>query len=521
MLTRYRSSLLIFLILGLTINFIPVQGLPEETTLYPTSDSYVSSVDPDVNYGELEELYASNRTVFGGVIRNSYLLFNLSSLPPEDIILSARVNLYVVYIGSQIEVNAHYCADTDWHESNITYNNAPQFEKDPLSTVTINQIGESIFFNVTSTVLDSWYNDKLVSFVITSEERTNSVDYAQFRSKEHEEFLFDSRPKLIIEHQSETPTTPFEVTLHTSPTFTGTITFNGNSYSHGSTITEQSGTYDIRANPTNNYTFSKWETEGNITVLNTNLASTECTISGIGTLRMVQTETPPPPQSAHINFETEPTNAGEIGFDGSNYRSGSNTVRSTGSYTIFANPDSGYNFSRWETSGSIMIGNTNSISTTCDINGNGTIKMVLISSTPTPPQPSVCVIITALQGSALNPEIDYMRHVRDDMIGSNEIGEEIVLGWNTFYYSWSPELARLIAGSTYVKTIFRILLIPLIAIIHSTSIIYSVIASYHNGIASLFSFVFASVLTSIIYLILPLVIGCVIVRKIYSNTHQY
>jgi hypothetical protein len=499
---------------------MPVLGLPDETTLYPTSDSYVSSVDPNDSYGELEELYASNRTLFGGVIRNSYLLFNLSSLPSEDIIISAKVNLYVVYIGSQIEVNAHYCADTDWYESNITYNNAPQFEKDPLSTVTINQIGESIFFNVTSAVLDSWDNNKLVSFVITSEERTNSADYVQFRSKEHEEFLFDTRPKLIIEHQSETSTTPFEVTLNTSPTFTGTITFNGNSYSHGSTITEQSGKYDITANPANNYTFSKWETEGNITVLDSNLASTKCTISGNGTLRMVQTKTPPPSQSAHINFETEPANAGEIGFDGSNYRSGSKTVRSTGSYTISAYPDSGYNFSRWETSGSIMISNTNSISTTCNINGNGTIKMVLISSTPTPPQPSVCLIITALHGSALNSEIDYMRHVRDDMIGSNVIGEKIVLTWNNFYYLWSPQLARWIANSMYLKTILRVLLMPLIAIIHSTSTIYVVIASFNNSLASVLSFVFASVLTSIVYIVLPIMMGLIIVRRIYSKRHQ-
>ena len=58
---------------------MPTQGLPDEDIIIPTDDSYVSSVDPDINYGELEELYASNRTLFGGVIRNSYLLFNLSS----------------------------------------------------------------------------------------------------------------------------------------------------------------------------------------------------------------------------------------------------------------------------------------------------------------------------------------------------------------------------------------------------------------------------------------------------------
>jgi len=250
----------------MAIHFVPTQGLPDEDIIIPTDDSYVSSVDPDVNYGELDELYASNRTLFGGVIRNSYLLFNLSSLPSEAIIQSANLNLYTVYIGSKIEVNAHYCADTNWNESSITYNNAPQFEKDPISTVNITQIGESIFFNVTSTVLDASNNNKTISFVITSEERNSSVDYARFNSKEHEEFLLDSRPKLIIEYQFETPTTPFEVTLNTSPAFIGTITFNGNSYSHGSTISEQSGTYDINANPATNYAFSKWETEGNITV---------------------------------------------------------------------------------------------------------------------------------------------------------------------------------------------------------------------------------------------------------------
>ena len=497
------------------IHFVPTQGLPDEDIIIPTDDSYVSSVDPDVHYGELDELYASNRTLFGGVIRNSYLLFNLSSLPSEAIIQSANLNLYTVYIGSKIEVNAHYCADTNWNESDITYNNAPQFEKDPISTVNITQIGESIFFDVTSTVLDALDNNKTVSFVITSEERNSSADYARFNSKEHEEFLLDSRPKLIIEYQFETPTTPFEVTLNTSPTFTGSITFKGTSYSHGSTITEQSGTYDINANPATNYTFSKWESEGNITVSDSNSASTRCTISGNGTLRMVQTESPPPSQSAHINFETEPTNTGEIRFDGSSYRSDTKTVRSTGSYAISAIPDSGYNFSSWETSGSIMVNNINLVSTTCDINGNGTIKMVLISSTPTPPSPSVCLIITALHGSALNSEVDYMRHVRDDMIGSNEFGENIVLGWNAFYYSWSPQLARWIDDYMYVKPMFRVLLMPLIAIVHSTSIIYVVIASFNNVLASVFSFVFASVLTSIVYIAFPITIVMAIVRRIY------
>lgn len=510
-----NASILLILILGLALNFIPVQGLPDEVTLYPTDDAYVSSVDPGNNYGELEELYASNRTLFGGVIRNSYLLFNLSSLPSEAIIQSAQVNLYTVYIGSKIEVNIHYCADTNWNESIITYNTAPQFEKDPISTVNITQIGESIYFNVTSTVLEALNDNKTISFVITSEERTSSADYAQFRSKEHDEFLLDSRPKLIIKYQSETPSTLFEITLNTSPTFKGTITLNGNNYSHGSTITKQSDTYNIKANPATNYTFSKWETEGNISVSNPNMASTTCIVSGNGKLRMVQTESPPPTQSATITFQTEPTNVGSIEFDGSSYSHGSNTIRTTGSYNVAAISTAGYAFSRWEVSGSISLANVNSNSTTCNINGNGTIKLVLTSSTP--PPPSVCLIITALHGSTLNSEVDYMRHVRDDMIGSNEIGKKIVLGWNAFYYSWSPYLAKWIADSEYMKPLLRVSLMPLIVTIHSTSIVYIVTAFFNNILASVISFLFASIMTSIIYVVMPIIMVLISLRKIYSN----
>jgi hypothetical protein len=106
------------------------------------------------------------------------------------------------------------------------------------------------------------------------------------------------------------------------------------------------------------------------------------------------------------------------------------------------------------------------------------------------------------------------------MIGSNEFGENIVLGWNAFYYSWSPQLAKWIDDYVYVKPMFRVLLMPLIAIVHSTSIIYVVIASFNSVLASVFSFVFASVLTSIVYIALPITIVLVIVRRIYSNKHQ-
>jgi hypothetical protein len=101
-------------------------------------------------------------------------------------------------------------------------------------------------------------------------------------------------------------------------------------------------------------------------------------------------------------------------------------------------------------------------------------------------------------------EVVYMRHVRDNMIGSNELGRTLVNGWNLFYYSWSTPIARLIASHDLVKPTFRILLLPLIGTIHMTAYTYSTFSVMNPAFASVIAFLFAALLSTAIYALVPL-----------------
>jgi len=115
-----------------------------------------------------------------------------------------------------------------------------------------------------------------------------------------------------------------------------------------------------------------------------------------------------------------------------------------------------------------------------------------------------CIIATAAYGSEMAPEVAYMRHVRDVMIGSSEVGRLLVSGWNAFYYSWSPPIAQFIESHDAVKPIFRVLLLPLVGIIHATALIYPVFASVNSAFGSVVAFLFASVLSTLSYVMMPI-----------------
>ena len=117
---------------------------------------------------------------------------------------------------------------------------------------------------------------------------------------------------------------------------------------------------------------------------------------------------------------------------------------------------------------------------------------------------SACIIATATYGSHMEPQVVYMRSVRDEMIGSSEVGETLVAGWNIFYYSWSPPIAHLISSNNVLQKISQVLIIPLVAIIHLTAAIYSNAAHLNASIASLAAFLFASISSTTIYIIIPL-----------------
>ncbi|MBS7625776.1 hypothetical protein KEJ51_01860 [Candidatus Bathyarchaeota archaeon] len=140
-----------------------------------------------------------------------------------------------------------------------------------------------------------------------------------------------------------------------------------------------------------------------------------------------------------------------------------------------------------------ITGTTGTLSSDIDV------IIQILGATPTPS----CIIATATYETTLASEVIYIRHVRDDLIGSNQIGKHIVNGLNTFYYSWAPPIASFIAEHKTVRPVFQILLLPLLAIAHVTEAVYRAVAILNVSIASVAAVIFAVASTATIYLLTP------------------
>jgi len=137
-----------------------------------------------------------------------------------------------------------------------------------------------------------------------------------------------------------------------------------------------------------------------------------------------------------------------------------------------------------------------------------TSELTSSSNTETPPPPPKrCVIATAAYGSDVALEVQHMRYVRDKLIGSTRIGRILVEDFNAFYYLWSPSVARVIIDSEFMRAIFRILLLPLIGIVHFTGLTFTSIASItgNSELASVTSFSLAALASVAVYVGLPVV----------------
>jgi len=133
--------------------------------------------------------------------------------------------------------------------------------------------------------------------------------------------------------------------------------------------------------------------------------------------------------------------------------------------------------------------------------------------TSTPPVGPQCIIATTAYGSEMADELAYMRYVRDNMIGSNDVGRMLVEAWNAFYYSWSPPVARLISANPQLRPIFGGALLPIVGIVHGVAYVYSSLAPFSSPFASVMGFLFACVSSLAVYVLLPSFILRIIYRR--------
>ena len=73
-----------------------------------------------------------------------------------------------------------------------------------------------------------------------------------------------------------------------------------------------------------------------------------------------------------------------------------------------------------------------------------------------------CLIATAAFGSELAPQVQFLREIRDDTVLQTESGSAFMIGFNQFYYSFSPAIADYERENPAFKEVVKLTLAPLL-----------------------------------------------------------
>jgi len=86
------------------------------------ADAYISSAFPNTNYGSIDELDV--KWLNSGAKLSSYVKFNISSIPNNQVIDNSLLCLYMFSDTSSHNISAYHVY-ADWSESSVTWNNQP------------------------------------------------------------------------------------------------------------------------------------------------------------------------------------------------------------------------------------------------------------------------------------------------------------------------------------------------------------------------------------------------------------
>ena len=116
---------------------------------------------------------------------------------------------------------------------------------------------------------------------------------------------------------------------------------------------------------------------------------------------------------------------------------------------------------------------------------------------------SPCLIATATFGSELAPQVQLLRDFRDQQVLQTFAGSNFMSMFNSWYYSFSPAVAQYETGHSMARDTGRILLYPLIEILHLSSLTYSTLA-FQPEVGILAAGILASSVIGLVYLALPM-----------------
>lgn len=252
-------------------------------TLYPIADSYVNESSPDTNYGN----YTRLKIKCNSYSRYAYIMFDLSSLPPDATIIDANLWLTLTDIDGYgewgVTIGAHYCSNNSWNETEITWNNKPDCEPNPTMSRGFWYVflPRTDWWNITVDVQTAFSLDKNLTEVIMFEQPQTSWGYAYFKSREVSgvelEIEYTTKPIYTVQFESTQDT---EITSNL-----GNINFSSNILTLPNSALVVNGSYETEYE--GGYKFIRWETEGGVNVSDSTTQKTNVTVTGSGKLKAV------------------------------------------------------------------------------------------------------------------------------------------------------------------------------------------------------------------------------------------
>ena len=133
----------------------------------------------------------------------------------------------------------------------------------------------------------------------------------------------------------------------------------------------------------------------------------------------------------------------------------------------------------------------------------------------TPTGPPLCIIATATYGSELSPEVQFLRSFRDQQVKSTFAGDQFMVAFNAWYYSFSPQVAQFIASNVFARAVMKVLLYPLIGILHLAAMTYNAF-SFSHELGVVMAGIIASALIGLVYFS-PIAIALLALLKKYRK----
>ena len=125
----------------------------------------------------------------------------------------------------------------------------------------------------------------------------------------------------------------------------------------------------------------------------------------------------------------------------------------------------------------------------------------------------MCIIATSTYGSEVEPEVEFLRSFRDNMVLNTYAGRMFYSVFNPFYYSWSPYVAHYLNENPQLKPYMRVVLYPLLISLKISTIAAMPLMPYIPELAVFLAGAIASTLIGLIYLGIP----TLIIRKKIKN----